>query len=96
MSSWAHLCGKAPAAQNSSDETSQWWRTVGDAVSYLPGQGIEPHTAFTDSNVLKHFTIFRIVSGQLAEWFNTSLSVRPRRWAAKVGAAIRFDEIAPV
>ena len=44
----AHLRGLAPG-QHSSEETSQRWRVVGDAVPILTGPGIEPQTSRTDS-----------------------------------------------
>ena len=47
----AHLRGKAHG-QHSSEETSQLWRVVDDAVSDLIDPGIEPQTAHTYSNVL--------------------------------------------
>ena len=46
-SSGAHLRGLAPGL-HSSEETSQWWRAVGDTAD-LTGPGIEPQTSRTDS-----------------------------------------------
>ena len=46
----AHLHGLA-AGQHSSEETSQRWRVVGDAVSNLTGPEIETQTCHTDSDV---------------------------------------------
>ena len=45
-----HLRGLAPG-QHSSEETSQWWRAVGDTESGLTGPGIEPQTFRGDSDL---------------------------------------------
>ena len=45
-----HVRGLAPG-QHSSEETSQWWRDVGDTVIHWIGSGIEPQTFRTDSSV---------------------------------------------
>ena len=51
----AYFHGLAPVpVQHSSEETSQWWRAVGDNVPDLTVPGVEPPTYRTDSNVLKN------------------------------------------
>ena len=49
--SGAYLRSLAPG-QHSSEETSQWWRVVGDTVSDLIDSGFKPQTSCTESNVL--------------------------------------------
>ena len=46
-----HLHGFAPG-QHSSEETTQRWRAVVEAVSNLTVTGIEPQTSRTDSDLL--------------------------------------------
>ena len=49
----AHFRGLAPV-QRSSEETSKRWRAVGDTVSNLTDQGIEPQISLTNSSVLNN------------------------------------------
>ena len=55
------LRGSAPA-QHSSEETSQWWRLVGDTVSDLTDTGIEPKTFRAGNNVFNHYFKVNIVN----------------------------------